>query len=59
MINSLIIDDQKAAIALLSDYARYSDINVVDTFTNPLEAIEFVLTVADENRPNLPRYQYG
>jgi DNA-binding LytR/AlgR family response regulator len=44
MINSLIIDDQKAAIALLSDYARYSDINVVDTFTNPLEAVEFVLT---------------
>lgn len=43
MINCIIIDDEISSISLLQRYCLESkDINIVKTFQNPLEAIDFI-----------------
>ncbi len=43
MIRCLIIDDEPLAIQLLADYVRQSpDLELIDSFTNPIEAFHFL-----------------
>ncbi|MEL6718269.1 MAG: LytTR family DNA-binding domain-containing protein [Bacteroidota bacterium] len=43
MIKCLIIDDEPLAIQLLADYVQKSqDVELVDTFSNPIEALHFL-----------------
>ncbi|MEM8525291.1 MAG: LytTR family DNA-binding domain-containing protein [Bacteroidota bacterium] len=43
MIKCLIIDDEPLAIQLLADYVQKSkDLELVDTFSNPIEALHFL-----------------
>ena len=43
MIKCLVIDDEPHAVQLLADYVQKSkDLELVNTFTNPIEAFHFL-----------------